>query len=81
MPESRHRRKGKKRPRQRHVEGPPRKPDPSPTWVPAAGLALIAGGVGLVIANYTLGFLQRNWILWAGFALMAVGFLFLMRYR
>jgi hypothetical protein len=81
LPESRHRRKGRQRPRQRHVAGPPRKPDPSPTWIPITGLALILAGIGLVIANYTLGFLQRNWLLWVGFAMMAVGFGFLMRYR
>ncbi len=81
MPESRHRRKGKSRPRERHVKGPPRKPDPSPTWVPATGVGLIVLGVAVVIVNYIPGLIERNWVLFAGFGLMALGFGFLMRYR
>jgi hypothetical protein len=81
MPESKHRRKGKPRPRQRHVVGPQKKPPPSPRWVPIVGVALIILGVMVVIANYIPGFIERNWVLFLGFGFMAVGFGFLMRYR
>jgi hypothetical protein len=81
MPKSKHRRKGHSRPRQRNVVGPPVKPPPSPTWVPATGVALIVLGVAVVILNYVPGLIERNWVLFAGFGLMAAGFGFLMRYR
>lgn len=81
MPKSKHRRKGKSRPRPRQVEPQKVNPKPSPRWVPVTGLALILLGVTVVIVNYIPGFLERNWILVLGFALMAGGFGFLMRWR
>ncbi len=81
MPESKHRRKGKTRPRPRQVEPQKVNPKPSPRWVPVAGITLILLGVAVVIVNYIPGFLERNWVLIIGFALMAGGFGFLMRWR
>jgi hypothetical protein len=81
MPKSKHRRKGRTRPRPQIVAGPPRKPNPSPTWVPVTGVALLVLGVGVIIVNYIPGFLERNWVLFVGFGFMAAGFGFLMRYR
>jgi hypothetical protein len=81
MPQSKHRRKGRSRPRERNVAGPPVKPEPSPAWIPVVGVGFIVAGVVVVIVNYIPGLFERNWILFAGFGLMAVGFGFLMRYR
>ncbi|MGH3441243.1 MAG: cell division protein CrgA [Nitriliruptorales bacterium] len=79
MPESKHRRKGNRRPRPQDAAGPPVKPKPSPPWVSATGIALLLVGVAVVIGNYISA--ARNWILLVGFAAMAAGFGFLMRWR
>lgn len=81
MPESRHRRKGKIRPRPQEVTGPPVKAKPSPRWVPIVGLVLIALGVLAILVNYIPGLVEQNWVLVVGFVLLAVGFLFLSRWR
>ena len=62
---------------------PPR-PKPSPRWVPITGLAVIALGVVLIIATYLLpgGTIPGgNWVLVAGFVLMAGGLLLLSQWR
>lgn len=79
VPESKHRRKGKPRPRPQQIAGPPVKPKPSPRWVSLTGLTLLLVGVVVVIGNYV--WIERNWILLAGFVAMAAGFAFLMRWR
>ncbi len=90
MPESKHRRKNKNRPRPRHVEEPVHKPTPSPTWVPATGVTLLIVGVLVIILGYvpaiqdlTTGWppLRSNWPLVGGFVLLSVGFGFLTRWR
>lgn len=81
VPESRHRRKGKIRPRPKDATGPPKKPDPSPAWVPVSGVGLILLGVVVIIINYLPGLLRNNIYLLVGFGLMAVGFGFLTRWR
>ena len=82
MPKSRHRRKGKRRPRPQEAAGPVKKPDPSPRWVPVTGLALCLVGVAVIIVNYVPNFLwTTNWGLVAGFGFMAAGFGFLTQWR
>lgn len=81
MPKSRHRRKGKIRPRPQQLAPPPVRPRPSSPWVPRIGVALILIGIGTVIINYIPGLLERNWVLIVGFVFMAVGFAFLTRWR
>ena len=79
MPESRHRRKEKIRPRPRDVAGPVAKPKPSPRWVPVIGLALIFLGVIIIIVNYV--WIRNNYYLLGGFGLLAVGFAVLTQWR
>jgi hypothetical protein len=94
MPESKHRRKNKSRPRQNvHSAPPPKNPEPSPTWVPATGIGLLLAGVIVIIMGYfpfveewtsqnlTLFNFGANWTLIIGFVLISVGFGFLTRWR
>lgn len=81
MPKSRHRRKGQTRPRAYEVVPPPVKPKPSPPWVPRIGVGLIIAGAAAIIVNYIPGLIERNWVLFVGFGLMAAGFAFLTRWR
>lgn len=85
MPESKHRRKGKHRPRPRQVEGPKKNPEPSPTWIPATGAALLGLGVLVILFNYFAEYsgpvLGANFLLVLGFVLLAAGFGFLTQWR
>ncbi|HEX2026445.1 MAG TPA: cell division protein CrgA [Nitriliruptorales bacterium] len=81
MPESRHRRKGRIRPRPGQAAGPPVKPKPSPRWVAAVGVGLILVGVVVVIVNYIPGLIESNWVLVGGFVVIATGFGFLTQWR
>ena len=90
MPESKHRRKDKVRPRPRHVAPPKRNPEPSPAWVPIAGVSLLGVGVLVILLGYLpvvqrftdgLPILAGNWTLVSGFVLLVAGFLFLTRWR
>ncbi len=91
MPKSKHRRKNKVRPRPRNVEGPVKKPPPSPTWVPATGATLLILGVIVILLGYLpavgrwtsahLPGLGSNWPLVGGFVLLTAGFGFLTRWR
>lgn len=81
MPRSRHRRKGKPRPRLQQAAGPPVKAKRSPRWVPVAGLALVGVGLLVVLVNYLPGLFESNWLLLAGFALMTGGFVVLTTWR
>ncbi len=81
MPKSRHRRKGKPRPRPQQVAGPPVKPKPSPRWVGTTGVGLALLGVLVIILNYIPGLIERNWVLFVGFGLMAGGFALLTQWR
>lgn len=82
MPKSKHRRKGKRRPRPQEAAGPVKKPDPSPRWVPITGLALNIVGVLVIIVNYIPNVLwTANLALLVGFAFMAAGFGFLTQWR
>ncbi|MBW3659719.1 MAG: cell division protein CrgA [Actinobacteria bacterium] len=90
MPESKHRRKNKVRPRPRHVEEPVHKPQPSPTWVPATGVTLLLVGVLIIILGYIPAVADRlggsvplgsNLPLVVGFVLLSIGFGFLTRWR
>lgn len=90
MPEPKHRRKGKRRPRPRKAQGPPVKPEPSPPWVPATGAALLGLGVAVIVVGYIpavarltrgLPALGSNWSLIAGFVFLVGGFGFLTQWR
>jgi len=90
MPESKHRRRGKARPREHQTHAPEKKPPPSPTWVPATGAALLVLGVAVILIGYLPGVSERmatwvwlgaNWGLVGGFVILAVGFGFLTRWR
>lgn len=90
MPQSKHRRKGRQRPRAYQTSPPPKNPTPSPSWVPATGVALLVAGVVVILVGY-LPVINRitsswpwfgpNWGLVAGFLLLSVGFGFLTRWR
>lgn len=90
MPESKHRRSGKNRPRDFQTHAPEKKPASSPTWVPATGTALLILGVVVILVGYldevqniTGGWplLGTNWGLVGGFLLIIAGFGFLTRWR
>lgn len=90
MPKSKHRRKGRPRPRAHETAPPPKNPTPSPTWVPATGVGLLVGGVLIILLGYlppineaisTWPGLGGNWGLVVGFVLLAVGFGFLTRWQ
>lgn len=91
MPESKHRRKNKKRKRPRH-ERQATNPDPSPPWVPRLGVALLLLGVLLILLGYvpavrSAGFIRNlpwlgaNWTLVGGFLLLTGGFGVLTQWR
>lgn len=90
MPESKHRRKGKIRPRPSHVEPPKPNPKPSPTWVPVTGVSLLVAGVVVILLGYlqpvqdvtvSWPWMGSNWPLVGGFVLLASGFGFLTRWQ
>jgi hypothetical protein len=87
MPESKHRRSGKNRPREHQTHAPEKKPKPSPPWVPATGAALLVLGVLIILAGYLFGdvlrlpYLEQNTGLVVGFITLTVGFGFLTRWR
>lgn len=90
MPESKHRRKNKARPRPRNVNPPPRNPEPSPTWVPATGVGLLVAGTIVILVGYlpdvqqvtqSWWALQANWSLVIGFLMLTAGFVLLTRWR
>ena len=89
MPQSKHRRKGKVRPRAYQTTPPARNPTPSPSWVPATGVALLLAGVAVILLGYLVlsdvtggwPIFGPNWGLVAGFTLMIGGFVLLTRWR
>jgi hypothetical protein len=90
MPESKHRRGGKVRKRAYQTHEPVKNPEPSPTWVPATGVALLVAGVMVILVGYlppvqgvtqTWPLLGANWGLIGGFLLLTTGFVFLTRWR
>ena len=90
MPKSKHRRKNKTRPRPRNVEGPIKKPPPSPAWVPITGVTLLVLGIVIILLGYLpsistrlqgLWGLGNNWPLVGGFVLLTAGFGFLTQWR
>ncbi len=90
MPESTHRRKGKRRPRPSRSEPPQPNPEPSPTWIPATGVTLLSLGVLVIFLGYLrpvqtltegLPIFGANWNLIGGFLLLAGGFGFLTRWQ
>ena len=90
MPESKHRRKKKNRPRERHVTPPPAARKPSPDWVPRLGVGLLLAGVLVIILGYIpavtralsgLPGLGANWTLVAGFVVLIAGFAVLTRWE
>jgi hypothetical protein len=85
MPESRHRRKGKQRPRPSKAAGPTKNPPPSPAWVPITGSVLLGLGVLVILAGYFTAIsgpiLGQNFPLVLGFVLLAIGFGFLTQWR
>lgn len=90
MPKSKHRRKGRSRPRAHETAPPEKNPEPSPTWVPAVGVGLLVTGVLVILLGYlppinnaisTWPGLGGNWGLVVGFVLLAGGFGFLTRWQ
>lgn len=90
MPESKHRRGGKNRPREFETHAPEVKPPPSPQWVPITGTALLLAGILVILLGYLPAFsstmaswplLGSNWGLVGGFVLLIAGFGFLTRWR
>lgn len=87
MPESKHRRSGKNRPREHQTHAPEKKPSASPPWVPVVGSALLVLGVLIILAGYLFGnvirlpVLEQNTGLVVGFITLTVGFGFLTRWR
>lgn len=90
MPESKHRRGGRKRPRSFETHEPERKPEPSPPWIPATGGALLVVGVIIILVGYlppvseamrSWPWFGSNWSLVGGFVVLAGGFGFLTRWR
>lgn len=90
MPESKHRRHGRNRPRAHQMHAPHKNPPPSPPWVPVTGVSLLVAGVAVILVGNlpavsamlrTLPWFGGNWNLIGGFALLMVGFGFLTRWR
>lgn len=90
MPKSKHRRKGRSRPRAYQKAPPVKHPDPSPRWIAATGVGLLVGGVAIIILGYlpvvadrvaTWPPLGPNNFLILGFLVMIAGFVFLTRWR
>ena len=90
MPESKHRRGGRNRPRAYETHAPEKTPAPSPTWVPATGATLLVVGLLVILAGYLPGVSEAmrgwvwfgsNWGLVLGFVLLAAGLGFLMKWR
>jgi hypothetical protein len=87
MPQSKHRRKGRQRPRAHQTVPPPKNPLPSAPWLAPLAVGLLVAGVAVILLGYL--FLQDvgwpifgpNWGLVAGFALIIGGFLLLTRWR
>jgi len=90
MPESKHRRSGKNRPRAHQTHAPEVKPKASPAWVPITGVVFLVVGVLVILIGYlpgvssflsTLPLLGSNWGLVGGFLLLTVGFGFMTQWR
>ncbi len=90
MPESKHRRHGRNRPREYQTHAPEKKAPPSPTWVPVTGASLLVGGVIVILLGNLPGvraltrtwiWLGGNWTLIVGMLLIMAGFGFLMKWR
>ncbi|MFA9443942.1 cell division protein CrgA [Egicoccus sp. AB-alg6-2] len=90
MPQSKHRRKGRNRPRAYQTSPPAKNPAPSAPWVPKVGVGLLVAGVAVILLAYlptaqdwlaTVPPLYGNWGLVVGFALLIAGFGFLVRWR
>lgn len=90
MPQSKHRRKGKHRPRPKRVEPQKVNPTPSAAWLgPTGGAALVVGVVVIIVGyldpvtDFTNDWpvLGPNWFLVIGFVVLTAGFLLLTRWR
>ncbi|MDX1510967.1 MAG: cell division protein CrgA [Nitriliruptorales bacterium] len=90
MPKSKHRRKGKHRPRPRQVEPQKVNPPPSAPWVGPTGAGSLVVGVLVIIVGYlepvtdftgSWPWLGPNWLLVVGFLVITFGFLLLTRWR
>ena len=90
MPESRHRRKGRTRPRPTRNAPPVKNPPPSPAWVPVVGVGALVVAALVIFVGYLdvvteltsgLPLFGANWNLVLGFVLFGVGFAFLSKWR
>jgi hypothetical protein len=87
MPQSKHRRKGKQRPRAHQTAPPPKNPLPSAPWLAPLAVGLLVGGVVVILLGYLFlsdvnwPIFGPNWGLVAGFALIIAGFVVLTRWR
>ena len=74
--------KRKRSKRDTYIPPKPRKPAPSPTWLPPTAIACIGLGLLLVILTYLIdGMPGGNINLFVGFGLAAVGLVLLTRWR
>jgi hypothetical protein len=90
MPKSKHRRKGRSRPRAYQTVAPVKHADPSPRWIPMTGVGLLIGGVALILLGYLPVVADRvaswpplgpNNFLILGFVVMIAGLVFLTRWK
>ncbi|MEX1177342.1 MAG: cell division protein CrgA [Nitriliruptor sp.] len=89
MPKSKHRRKGRQRPRAHQTVEPPRNPTPSAPWIAPTGVGLLIAGVLVILLGYLVlndvtgswPIFGPNWGLVAGFVLLIAGFMVLVRWR
>lgn len=90
MPQSKHRRKGRARPRAYQTSPPEKNPEPSPPWLAGTAAGLLVAGVAVILLGYLPAvnrfmtgwpLLAQNWGLVGGFVLLTIGFLMLTRWR
>lgn len=64
--------------RRRYQPPPKPKAPPSPAWVPILFFGLLALGFAVILARYVLSgavtFLDKDYLIWVGLALIAVAF-------
>ena len=64
--------------RRRYQPPPKPKHPPSPVWVPVLFFSLLAVGVAVILARYVLsgsvGFFDKNYMIWIGLLLIAIAF-------
>jgi len=63
--------------RRRYQPPPKPNPPPSPAWVPVLFFGLLGLGFAVILARYvlsTVGFFDKDYMIWIGLLLIAVAF-------